>query len=156
MQYKAKQNSMNKPQDEKNDAVQKFKIQIEQVKSLQQQYTALNGFTTRYQKLVSEGSKDFLKVKEAMISYLQSIKDINPEIQGLDQKIENLANASNITELQTNFENLEKEVEDLGVQAYQTADSLRELGNGAGVPNIDAQVDALLNNFGTLGTLTDR
>lgn len=91
-----------------------------------------------------------------MISYLQSIKDINPEIQGLDQKIENLANASNIEKLQTNFENLEKEVEDLGVQAYQTADSLRELGNGAGVPNIDAQVDALLNNFGTLGTLTDR
>lgn len=160
MQYKAKQNSMNKPQDEKNDAVQKFKIQIEQVKSLQQQYTALNGFTTRYQKLVSElgtsGSKDFLKVKEAMISYLQSIKDINPEIQGLDQKIESLANASSIEELQTNFENLEKEVEDLGIQAYQTADSLRELGNGAGVPNIDAQVDALLNNFGTLGTLTDR
>ena len=160
MQYKAKQNSMNKPQDEKNDAVQKFKAQIEQVKSLQQQYAALNGFTTRYQKSISElgapGSKDFLKVKEAMISYLQSIKDINPEIQGLDQKIESLANASSIEELQTHFEDLEKEVEDLGVQAYQTADGLRELGNGAGVPNIDAQVDALLNNFGTLGTLTDR
>lgn len=160
MQYQAKQNSMNKPQEEKNDAVQKFKAQIEQVKSLQQQYTALNGFAIRYQKSVSElgtsGSKDFLKVKEAMVSYLQSIRDINPEIQGLDQRIENLANASSVEELQTHFEDLEQEVEDLGVKAYQTADGLRELGNGAGVPNIDAQVDTLLNNFGALGTLTDR
>ena len=155
MQYKAKKMPQGQSKDEEG-----FAKAIQSVKVLQKEYTALSGFTERYKKSVADlgtsGASGFAKTKDAMVSYLRSIQDINPEIQGLEDAIKRLADAATPEELKQQFAELGKHIEEIGVQAYEAANDLRELGNGAGLSGIDGKVDALLNNFGTLGTLTDK
>lgn len=154
-QYKAKEMPTGKNKD-----VEGFQKQLGKIKQLQKEYTALSGFVNRYKKTLETaskgGEKDFNKLKSSMIAYAKAIQTTNPEIQDLQTSISKLTQASDISSLKKSFEELELKISDVGVKAYQAGDKLRELGNGAGIANIDDKVDSLLDNFGQVGALTDQ
>lgn len=154
VQYKAKEIPKGRTKD-----VEGFEQSLQKIKNLQKQYSVLNNFVNRYEKTITEatknGGKDFDKIKASVVAYAKSLQEINPDIEGLSDRILELSNAKNFNELETKFDKLKTNIDTIGVKAYKAGDNLRELGNGVGISNIDNKVDSLLQNFGQLGTLTD-
>lgn len=154
VQYKAKKTPEGTTKD-----VEGFEKSLLDIKNLQKQYSVLNNFVNRYEatitKATKNGGKDFDKIKASVVAYAKSLQEINPDIEGLSGRISELSAAKNFDDLKTKFDELKENVDEIGVQAYKAGDNLRELGNGAGISNIDNKVDSLLQNFGQLGALTD-